>query len=363
MSVVAAFNIEYTRFLDPQGQPTQALPALATDPEQLLALYQTMVLTRVFDAKAVALQRTGKMGTYPSSLGQEAVAVGVGHAMRKEDVLCPAYRETGAQFQRGIKMAEILAYWGGDERGSCFQNNHEDFPLCVPIGTQSLHAAGIATAFKIRRQARVAVMVCGDGATSEGDFYEAINVAGAWQLPIVFVVNNNQWAISVPRSAQTHCETLAQKALAGGFIGEQVDGNDVIAVRYVMDKALAKARAGGGPTLIEAITYRLHDHTTADDANRYRDQAAVKQAWELEPIARLRHYLIGQKIWSDSQEKQWQAACSVQVEQAVQEYVAIAPPLPTDMFDYLYAELPHDLIEQREQVIAEAKLAGGRHHG
>ncbi len=363
MTIVATFSVEYTQFLDPQGKPTQPLPNFATNCEELVELYRRMVLTRVFDAKAVVLQRTGKMGTYPSSLGQEAVAVGLGNAMRKEDVLCPAYRETGAQFQRGIKMSEILAYWGGDERGSCFQANQDDFPLCVPIGTQSLHAAGIATAFKIRQQPRVAVMVCGDGATSQGDFYESVNLAGAWNLPIVFVVNNNQWAISVPRSAQTHCQTLAQKAFAGGFAGEQVDGNDVIAMRYVVERALEKARTGGGPTLIEAITYRLHDHTTADDANRYRDKAELNKAWELEPIARLRHYLTAQGHWSEGEEAKWQAACSQQVEQAVQEYLAIPAPSLTDMFDYLYAKLPHDLIEQREQVIAEAKLGGDNHHG
>lgn len=363
MTTVATFTIEYTRFLDPQGKPTQSLPAFANDAKTLSDLYRWMVLTRVFDAKAVALQRTGKMGTYPSTLGQEAVAIGFGHAMRKEDVLCPAYRETGAQFQRGVKMSEILAYWGGDERGSCFQENREDFPLCVPIGTQSLHAAGIATAFKIRKQPRVAVMVCGDGATSQGDFYESVNLAGAWNLPIVFIVNNNQWAISIPRSAQTHSQTLAQKALAGGFTGEQVDGNDVIAVRYVMERALEKARNGGGPTLIEAITYRLHDHTTADDATRYRDKEEVKKAWELEPIARLRNYLAQQNLWDKDQEEKWQAECSAQVEQAVQEYLNMPPPSPTDAFDYLYAKLPHDLIEQREQIIAEAKLGGGHHHG
>jgi len=363
MTTIATFNIEYTRFLDAQGKSTQTLPAFANDAKTLVELYKWMVLTRVFDAKAVALQRTGKMGTYPSTLGQEAVAVGIGNAMHKEDVLCPAYRETGAQFQRGVKMSEILAYWGGDERGSCFKENREDFPLCVPIGTQTLHAAGIATAMKVRKQPRAAVMVCGDGATSQGDFYESVNLAGAWELPLVFVINNNQWAISIPRSAQTHCQTLAQKALAGGFTGEQVDGNDVIAVRYVMERALEKARKGGGPTLIEAITYRLHDHTTADDATRYRDKEEVKKAWELEPIARLRNYLAQQGHWSKEQEDKWQAECSVQVEHAVQEYLNISPPSPTDMFDYLYAKLPHDLIEQREQAIAEAKLGGGHHHG
>lgn len=362
MSTVATFKIEFTRYLDAQGNPTQTLPAFAENSDNLLALYRMMVLTRVFDTKAIALQRTGKMGTYPSSLGQEAVAVGLGNAMRQDDVLCPAYREYGAQFQRGIKMSEILAYWGGDERGSNFANNKEDFPMSVPIGSQSLHAVGIATAFKVRHQQRAAVMVCGDGATSQGDFYEAVNLAGVWKLPVVFLVNNNRWAISVPYEKQTSCETLAQKAIAGGFTGEQVDGNDVIAVRAVLDRALTKARTGGGPTLIEALTYRLHDHTTADDATRYRDKDEVKKAWSEEPIVRLRNYLANKNLWSPAQEEALQAECSKQVEAAVQEYQSIPSPNPTDMFDHLYARLPHDLFEQREEVLAEVALGGGYHH-
>jgi 2-oxoisovalerate dehydrogenase E1 component alpha subunit len=362
MTIVANFSIEYTRFLDPQGQPTQPLPAFAQDPKILIELYRWMVLTRVFDTKAIALQRTGKMGTYASSLGQEAVSTALGHVMRKEDVLCPYYREYAAQFQRGVKMSEILLYWGGDERGSCFANNREDFPISVPIGSQSLHAVGVATAFKIRKQARVAATVCGDGATSEGDFYEAINVAGAWHLPVVFIVNNNQWAISVPRKTQTGTPTLAQKAIAGGFSGEQVDGNDVIALRYVIERALEKARSGGGPSLIEAITYRLCDHTTADDASRYRHKAELEKAWSEEPIARLRTYLLQQNMWSPSEEEKLLAECAAQVEAAVQEYLATPPPSIESMFDYHYAELPHDLKLQRAEALA-FPVSGGHGHG
>lgn len=363
MTTVATFSIEYTQFLDAQGQPTQALPAFANDKQTLLHLYKTMVLTRTFDSKAIALQRTGKMGTYASSLGQEAVAVAMGNAMHKDDVLCPVYREYGAQLQRGVTMAELLTYWGGDERGSAFANNKEDFPIAVPIGSQVLHAAGIATAFKLRKQPRVAVAVCGDGATSQGDFYEAVNLAGVWDLPMVIVVNNNKWAISVPVSAQTRAQTLAQKAIAGGFTGEQVDGNDIIALRFVLDRALEKARTGGGPTLIEALTYRLHDHTTADDATRYREKTELEEAWVNEPVARFRKYLMQQNFWTQEDEEKWLAECSKQVEQAVEEYQHLPPQPPTAMFDYLYAKLPHDLIEQRETAIAYAKLGGDHHHG
>ena len=177
-----------------------------------------MMLTRLFDYKAVALQRTGMLNTYASTLGQEAISVGIGASMQREDVFCPFYRDYAAQLMRGVKMSEILSFWKGNEWGNHFSECPLDFPICVPIATQLLHAAGVATAFKLRKQAKVAVSICGDGATSEGDFYEAINVAGVWQLPVVFVIDNNQWAISVPRKHQTDAQTLAQKAIAAGFM-------------------------------------------------------------------------------------------------------------------------------------------------
>lgn len=362
MTTVANFSIEYVRFLDPNGEPTQELPAFARDTKKLIELYRKMVLLRTFDTKAIALQRTGKMGTYASTLGQEALSVAIGNAMRKEDVLCPYYREYGAQFERGVKMSEILTYWGGDERGSNFSNCPEDFPICVPIGTQLLHAAGVATAFKLRKQPRVAVTTCGDGATSQGDFYAAMNVAGIWSLPVVFVVNNNQWAISVSRKVQTSTQTIAQKAIAGGFEGLQVDGNDIIAMLYVMQQALEKARQGGGATLIEAVTYRLCDHTTADDANRYRDKEELKQAWQEEPILRLRNYLQKQDVWSQQDEDKLTAECAAQVDVAVQEYLSLPPQPVETIFDYHYAQLPHDLVEQRIEAMAMAKLNKGDHH-
>lgn len=363
MTIVANFTIEYTQFLDSQGQPTQIFPTFATNPQNLITLYQKMVLLRMFDAKAIALQRTGKLGTYASILGQEAVSIAVGNAMHKEDVLCPFYREYGAQLERGVKMSEILTYWGGDERGNQYANGSEDFPICVPISTQMLHAAGIATAFKMRRQPRVAVATCGDGATSEGDFYEAINVAGAWHLPVVFVINNNQWAISTPRHAQSSASTLAQKAIAGGIAGEQVDGNDIIAMRDAMDRALAKARAGGGPTLIEALTYRLGDHTMVDDASRYRSQTELQQAWQAEPILRLRQYLMQQHAWSQADETQLLDDCAQQVEAAVQVYLNITPQPIEALFDYHYATLPQNLVDQRIEAIAMEKLTGEQSHG
>ena len=360
MTTVASFRIEHTRYLDADGVPTQPLPDFANDPAALAAFYRAMVLTRAFDSKAVALQRTGKLGTFASSVGQEAIGVGLASAMRQEDALFPSYRDHAAQLQRGVTMTESLLYWGGDERGSCFAATPHDFPNCVPIGTQLPHAAGAAYAFKLRREARVAVAIVGDGGTSKGDFYEAMNMAGVWQAPLVIVVNDNQWAISVPRERQSAAQTLAQKAIAAGIEGRQVDGNDVIAVHDAARAALAKARTGGGPTLIEALTYRLGDHTTADDATRYRDPELVAKMWQKEPIARLRKYLLSLGAWDKAREEQLIQECQRSVEAAVLAYLAVEPPDVSAMFDHLYAALPHGLTEQ---LAMARQFAGGQGNG
>jgi 2-oxoisovalerate dehydrogenase E1 component alpha subunit len=355
MTLVASFEIHFTRFLDPEGKAVAPLPDFAEDADTLIELYRAMVLTRTFDAKAVALQRTGQLGTYASTLGQEAIGVAVGSAMEPSDVLFPTYRESGAQLLRGVKMEEILTYWGGDERGSNYQGPREDFPICVPIASQTAHAAGVAAAMKLRKEPRAALCMGGDGATSKGDFYEALNLCGAWTLPVVFVIANNQWAISVPRNSQTAAKTLAQKAIAAGIEGLQVDGNDVIAVRHATAAALAKARSGGGPTLIEALSYRLHDHTTADDATRYRDAEEVAAAWKLEPITRLRTYLASRSKWSKEQEERLVKQCSDKVQAAVDAYLSTPTPEPSHMFDHLYAALPAAFERQRAQALAEAR--------
>ena len=349
-NTVASFEIKYLRYLDENSKPTQDFPDFAKDPEVLLSLYRKMALTRTLDNKAVNLQRTGKMGTYPSTQGQEAVGVGTGSSLRQDDVYCPYYRESGALLQRGITMTEFLAIWGGDERGNNFQHAKEDLPTSVPIATQCLHAAGIAYAIKYRKEQRAVVTTIGEGGTSKGDFYEAMNFAGVNQLPIVFVVNNNQWAISVPRNMQTGAETIAQKGIAAGIDSMQVDGNDIIAVHKAVSDALEKARRGDGPSLIEAITYRLCDHTTADDASRYQPPEEVKQAWKIEPIARLAHYLESQGLWSKEKETELQQQCSAEVEKAVQEYLSMPKDQPEAIFDSLYAELPESLLDQRDDV-------------
>lgn len=349
MNTVNEFKIKYLQYLNSDNNIIKPFPQDIKD-DTLINLYKQMVLTRAFDAKAINLQRTGKLGTFPAATGQEAIAVGIGYSMAKSDILCPYYRDQGTSMMRGVKMSDILSYWGGDERGSNHANNREDLPVCIPIATQCLHACGVAYAIKLRQQQRATVTTIGDGGTSKGDFYEALNVAGCWQLPVVFVSINNQWAISVPRHKQTASKTIAQKAIAAGIEGIQIDGNDIIAVIHVMQQALERARTGQGPTLIEMLTYRLSDHTTADDASRYRDKSELDAAWQKEPILRLRHYLEHKQLWTDEKEQNLARECHHIITQAVHTYLNQKPQAPTDMIDFLFAELPQSYIEQRNDI-------------
>ncbi len=350
LKVIANFVVCRRAYLAPDGQISGDLPVFASDKGVLIGMYRAMALARSFDLKAVSLQRTGRLGTYATSLGQEAVGVGIASAMRLVDVLLPSYRDNAALLMRGVKLEEILLFWGGDERGSYWSGPPHDFPFCIPVGSQAPHAAGVAYAFKYRKEARVAVCILGDGATSKGDVFEAMNFSGVWKLPVVFIVNNNQWAISVPLKRQTASQTLAQKAIAAGFSGEQVDGNDVIAVRAAVDTAMARARTGEGPFLIEAVTYRLGDHTTADDASRYRSADEVQEHWKEEPLARLRAYLVRCFNWNKVQEEEVTTECNQRVDAAIERYLKTAPRAPETMFDHLYAELPGIYAGQRKDV-------------
>jgi len=353
--LVAQFEVRYSQWLDSAGQlrcSQQDLIAYDIHKERLLEFYRAMSYTRTFDHKAISLQRTGRLGTYASCLGQEALGVAIGCSMLATDVFIPSYRESAVLLQRGAKAEEILLYWGGDERGSNYQNPSEDMPCSIPIATQCLHAVGIAYAFKLRQQARVALVVCGDGGTSKGDFYEAVNAAAVWQLPLVFVVCNNQWAISVPRSLQTATATLAQKAIAGGVANQQIDGNDVVGCYVAISEALKKARSGQGPQLIEAITYRLSDHTTADDASRYRNEQVLKEAWQHEPLLRLKRFLIAQYQVLDSDLDKLDADNEKLIEQVVENYLNTEPASNTAMFDYLYAQWPAPMADQKQQHLA-----------
>lgn len=345
MKIINRFEVPYYQFIDEHGKLLDATASCTDDKDMLLSLYRLMVFVRMLDTKAIALQRTGKLGTYPSTKGQEAVFVGVGRAMAQKDLFVPYYRDLGTLIQRGVRPAQILAYWGGDERGNCYAS--DDFPYCVPVGSQPLHATGAAFAMKYQKQPHAVLVMCGDGATSQGDFYEALNVAGIWQLPVVFVVCNNQWAISVPREEQTKAPTIAQKAIAAGFIGEQIDGNDITAVFARTQAALTLAREQHIPTLLEMVCYRQSDHTTADDASRYEPKNRREEEWRKEPIGRLKRFLEAKAWWDEGAEEKLLATSAKEVEEVVKEYIEMPREPLTDMFDYLYASLPPCYDEQR----------------
>lgn len=336
-------------FLDPEGAVIGDLPDWARKRETIVTLYRAMVRTRSFDTKAISLQRTGRLGTYASSLGQEAISVGVASAMQDTDVFLPSFREHGGQLWRGVTLEELFLYWGGDERGNDFSGPAQDFPVCIPVASQFPHAAGVALAMQQKCETGVAVAVGGDGATSKGDFYEALNVIGTWQLPAVFVINNNQWAISMPRNEQTRALKLSDKAVAAGLPGAQVDGNDVIAVREATEHALARARAGKGGTLIECLSYRLGDHTTADDASRYREESEVSPHWKEEPLIRLRNHLVEVYGWGKTDEETLLKTCGEEVDASAEAYLATRPEPTRAMFDHLYAALPGDIAAQARE--------------
>lgn len=357
-------EIRFTRYLDAEGKPVGDMPDWGCGDSPWVDYYQQMVLARQFDTKAISLQRTGQLGTYASLLGAEALDVVSAKLMQAEDVLVPYYRNHAMQMIRGMPISQLFLYWGGDERGSAAVEMRRDLPNAVPIATQCLHACGVATALKLRGQHQAVLTMIGDGGTSKGDFLEAINVAGAWQLPVVFIINNNQWAISVPRSKQCIAPTLAQKALGAGIRGEQVDGNDAVALHEVIGQALERARAGKGPTLVEALSYRLSDHTTADDATRYRPSEELKEAWKREPVARLRNWLHQQGLWDEAREQAWQAETKQLIETAVEAYQAMPPQSVDELYNHLYAECPPGLAEQREQTrLKQARMQqGGQDH-
>lgn len=347
------------RYIDHRGNLVAPLPKWAND-TLLQQFYRDMVLVRHYDKKAIALQRTGKLGTYPSHLGAEAIGIAIGSAMQSTDVLVPYYRDMPALWARGISMLQNLQYWGGDELGSNFPSispdipHNDDMPFCVPISTQCTHAVGIAAAMKIKGLHRATVATCGDGATSKGDFLESLNCAGVWNIPLVFVINNNQWAISVPLHLQCHAEHLVDKAKGAGIKGIMVDGNDIVAMYDALLKSLDNARKGKGATLIEAVSYRLCDHTTADDASRYRKDEEVKQAWQFDPISRLKTYLINQNLWSEAEESQWLDICHQRINQAVEQYLDLTVQAPESAFDYLYEKADPDLHYQRDALINKA---------
>ncbi|BCS52034.1 pyruvate dehydrogenase (acetyl-transferring) E1 component subunit alpha [Geobacter sp. SVR] len=346
-TILETFSIKRLEILDENGQADQALMPPLSDAE-LRRGYEAMVLARIFDERAVALQREGRLGTYPSIFGQEAAQVGSALALTPDDRVFPSFREMGVHLTLGYPLASLFQYWGGDERGQLVPEHLNFFPFCVSVGTHIPHAVGAAMAARYRREPAVSVAYFGDGATSKGDFHEGFNLAGVLKLPVVFICQNNQWAISIPLKGQTASATLAQKAVAYGFDGIQVDGNDLFAVYRATWEALDKARSGGGPTFIECLTYRMSDHTTADDASRYRPPEEVT-AWRgRDPLARLERYLAARGLWDQAYADRTRALIIGLIDEAVRIMEAAPPPKAGELFDHVCATLSPRQARQRK---------------
>jgi pyruvate dehydrogenase E1 component alpha subunit len=342
-----AFQVEHLSILDSDGNLDAALePDIS--PATLQAMYRAMLRGRRLDERMVRLQRQGRIGTFAPIKGQEASQIGSVFTLHPADWMVPSFRETAAMLHRGWSIEKILSFFAGYLEGGQPAPEQHDLPVAIPVATQLPHAVGLAYAAQYRGDDAVVMAYFGDGATSEGDFHEAANFAGVWHVPLVLVCQNNQWAISVPLKKQTHSRTIAQKALAYGFPGIQVDGNDVLAVYGASREAVERARAGDGPTLIECVTYRLSMHTTADDPTKYRAEEEVK-AWERkDPLARFGAYLQKRNLLEEGLDE----AIDAEIAAAVQRFEAMPTPDPLTMFDHAYAELPSHLTEQRREVAA-----------
>jgi pyruvate dehydrogenase E1 component alpha subunit len=354
-------HIDYLSILTEDGKvDTRLMPDLST--EQLLRFHRTMLLTRRFDERLLSLQRQGRVGTFAPVTGQEAAQIGAVAALQPEDWVVPSFRETAAALYRGLPLAGLFVFQAGYSEGGCIPDDQYTLPIAVPVGSQIPQAVGIAYGMQYRQQPHVVMVFFGDGATSEGDFHEGLNFAGVFNTPTIFLCQNNHWAISVPRHKQTRSQTLAQKALAYGMPGLQVDGNDVFAVYVAAQEAVERARAGNGPTLIECVTYRLSLHTTADDPSKYRSEQEVKTWQKRDPLLRLQKYLLNKKVLSKKRLDALENDIKADIDQAWQEAQAQMSTLgdALDIFDHVYAEAPPYLQEQRH---AFAQFLAARKEG
>ena len=352
-------TVEYLSILDGKGVLDAAIdPKL--DADKSIYLYRLMLTARRLDERCINMQRQGRIGTYGPCRGQEATHCASSMVMEPADWVVHAYREPGSFYHRGWPLETVIQFWGGFEEGCRPPEGVNDTPIAVPIASQTLHAMGIGWAMKLRGDNHAVLCFCGDGATSEGDFHEALNFAGVYRLPIVFLVANNHWAISRPRDKQTASETIAQKAIAYGFDGIQVDGNDALAVYVATKEAVEKARQGGGPTLIEAVTYRLGVHTTADDPTKYRSAEEVAKWEKLDPIPRFQDYLMKRGVLDRKLIDEIEADIKQQVAAAVDRFEAGRNVDPLDVFDYTFAEMPAELVEQKREYQAALDREGLR---
>jgi pyruvate dehydrogenase E1 component alpha subunit len=339
---------ELQQILAPDGELVGEPPL---DIEESRRLYRAMVAARLYDRKGTALQKQGRLATYAPFEGQEAAQIGCAAALRSDDWMVATYRDAAAMAFHGYPRTLLLLGRMGDERGGSPPEGVNVLPPSITVGAHMLHAVGLAWAEKLQGRDRIAITLFGDGATSEGDFHEAMNFAGVYQTPVVFLCQNNQYAISLRRDRQTASATIAGKGDGYGVPGVLVDGNDLFAVYSVAAEAVERARSGGGPTLIEALTYRLGPHTTSDDPSRYRPDEEEKEWRERDPIERVRRYLEGREVWSKEWQEEIEREESAAIEAAVEEAEALPPQEPEKIFESMFAEMTPQLLEQQRMLI------------
>jgi len=337
---------EILRIIDNDGEVLnkELMPDL-TD-ETIIQAYKSMLYARVADNMAVSYQRQGRMYTYPPILGQEAIQIAAGVIIRNEDWLAPAFRELAIMMAKGVTLKEIFLYYMGNEQGSNFSKANHVLPICVPIGSQLLHATGIGYSIKYQKKDEVVFTYVGDGGTSEGDFSEALNFAGVWKVPVIFTIQNNQYAISVPVKRQTNSVNLAVKAIAFGVPGIKVDGNDFFAMYVAYKEAFNHARAGNGPTLIEALTYRKGAHTTSDDPSKYRTKDEELEWDKTDPLVRLKRYMDKAGIWKENEE-QLIEEYKLEIDKQFTQAENFAAYKLEDIFQYMYVDMPDILKKQK----------------
>lgn len=349
-------RVRQMSILDEKGRVDKDLEPDIED-ELLLKLHRMMLFSRRFDERLLSLQRQGRIGTFAPIKGQEASQLGAAALLEDGDWLVPSFRELGAELWRGKSPENVLLVYGGFNEGGVMPEVTNIMPVAIPVGTHMLHAVGIGYGLKYEGKDRIAMTFFGDGATSEGDFHEAMNFAGVLNTPVVFVCQNNHWAISVPLRRQTKAKTLAQKAIAYGIPGIRVDGNDILAVYVAAKEAVERARSGGGPTLIECVTYRMAVHTTADDPTRYRKEEEVKEWEKKDPILRFQKYLKARKLWSDKDGEKLENEIAEEIKQAVTRFEERAQSYTDSltMFEGVFEDLPPYIQEQREELRQELK--------
>lgn len=355
-------NTDLYQILDEQGQADESkLSGLEMNRDLLFQMYQGILKGRLLDQRMLTLQRQGRISTYGSIQGQEAAQVGSALALDPQDWIAPTYREIAVLLTHGLDIKFLLMYMKGYFGGNRFPTNLNILPIQIMIASQIPHAVGCAWASKLKGEKQVTVCYFGDGATSEGDFHEALNFAAVFNLPVVFFCQNNQWAISVPYHKQTASRTIVQKAVAYGMRGVRVDGNDVLACYQVTKEAVNRARLGQGPTLIEALTYRLGSHTTADDWTKYRKEEEVEQWRKKDPLVRLERFLKERQLLTDEIKENLLNRFREEIEQAVQDFEALPPPKAYEIFDYVY-DKPHVLLMKQKEEL-QNRLERGRGNG